>query len=167
MVVDFYTHLLGGPSRVALVKDLGYAAIAVFGTPGEEPVVIPRTDVVHGIELIPVTKNEVRRDARAFRRSAELIAVRTQDPEIVRTALSIPEVDFLVAPWEKQEDAGVNHILCKLAKKNNIAIVFDFAPLLRTARRHQAALLAQYRAAAQHVRKAKAPFVLASGAVDQ
>ncbi len=161
MPVDWYTRLGDTKEAPKLLPQLGFSGIASF-----IPVTLPGIDVAQGIELDPKTPNDVQKLVQANRRKTELIAIRCANPEITRAATELREVDFILNPWAGREDSGLNHVLCKLARENNVAIVFDFAPILRSAKRKRALLLEQYQDAARAVAKAKAPFVLASGAED-
>ncbi len=64
------------------------------------------------------------------------------DDKINRSALENKKVDILLSPElnDKKDSfhyrkSGLNQVLCKLAKKNDIAIGFDFSLLLRTEER--------------------------------
>ena len=61
------------------------------------------------------------------------------DEKVNRLALENKKVDILLSPEldEKKDSfhykrSGLNQVLCKLAKKNDVAIGFDFCLILRT-----------------------------------
>jgi RNase P/RNase MRP subunit p30 len=67
------------------------------------------------------------------------IVVLGGDEKLNRLALEIKKVDILLSPeTNSREDnvhyrkAGLNQVLCKLAKENDVAIGFDFARLIRS-----------------------------------
>ncbi len=109
---------------------------------------------------------KVVKDVRSVRRSVELVAVSGGDLETNRMALSTPEVDMLLHPWKDRQDCGLDHVMVKLAAKNNVSVCFDFHGLLVSSRRSRVQLMNSMLEAAKLVRKFKAPFVMASGAVE-
>ena len=69
----------------------------------------------------------------------KLIVVQGGDDDINRIALSSKHVDILLDPhlgWRRdfmhQRNSGLNHVLCHLAKENNVAIGFSFSSVLHT-----------------------------------
>ena len=94
-----------------------------------------------------------RNKARDIRKNIEIISAIREDREAVETA----EVD-IVFPGE------MNYIMVRLAKKNQVAVGFDFHPLLHSSGKGRGRLLGDYLQTARLVRKYKAPFLLTSGA---
>ncbi len=74
---------------------------------------------------------------RKINKTEGLVIVEGGNDKINRAALENKKVDVLLGP-EKGRDrdfthyrnSGLNQVLCKLAKKNNIAIGFDFNDIL-------------------------------------
>ena len=88
-----------------------------------------------------------------------------------RKAVENKQVDILLAPERigkkdrlNQRDSGVNDILCKLAKENDVAIGFSFADLLNS--KFRAVLLGRMMQNVRLCRKYKVRMVLASFAKD-
>ncbi|MFQ5648206.1 MAG: RNase P subunit p30 family protein, partial [Candidatus Aenigmatarchaeota archaeon] len=90
--------------------------------------------------------------------------VRGGDADLNRAAVETPEVDILAHPWRERKDCGLDHVMAKLAAKNRVAVQFDFSELLHSSKRSRVQLLAQLMAAAELVRKYRAPFIISSGA---
>lgn len=67
----------------------------------------------------------------------QLVIMEGKNDKDIRAVLSCKHVDILLDPHKNrtrrllhQRDAGLNHILCTLAKKNDIAIGFSFHSIL-------------------------------------
>jgi RNase P/RNase MRP subunit p30 len=116
--------------------------------------------------IVSGSAGKVSKDARSVRRQAELVAVEGGDPEVNRAALSTPEVDMLLHPWKGRQDSGLDHIMVKIAAKNCVSVVFDFHSLLVSSRMTRVQLMNSMLEAAKLVRKLRAPFIIASGAVE-
>jgi len=78
---------------------------------------------------------EIRKKIRN-KKKVEEIVVLGGDDDFNRKVLEIKGVDVLLSPEKgherdslKQRDSGLNHVLCKLAAKNNIIIGIDFKNL--------------------------------------
>lgn len=72
-------------------------------------------------------------------------------PEIKRTK------DFMHA-----RDSGLNHVLCKLLKKNNIAVGFSFSLILNSEPQKRARILGKMQQNVRLCRKYKVPMKIAS-----
>ncbi|MEN9625713.1 MAG: hypothetical protein RL557_41 [archaeon] len=82
--------------------------------------------------IITTNLNQARKQIEQLKKAGKEIIVQAQDPEFNRAILEIPEVDVLVSPELhnrkdklKERDSGLNEVLCKIAKKNNIKIGID------------------------------------------
>lgn len=69
----------------------------------------------------------------------QLIIVRGGNDDINRAALENKKIDILLGPeFNKEKDfihfrnSGLNHVLCKLAKKNEVSIGFSFSDLMNS-----------------------------------
>jgi ribonuclease P/MRP protein subunit RPP1 len=121
-------------------------------------------DVSVGVEIQTQRPKELKRILENTRKTVEIVAVKGGDLEVNRIALSSPAVDILVRPWSGRRDCGLNHILVKLAKKNNVSILFDFNEAMYSSRRTRIGLMSYMEEAARLVKKYNAPFVISSGA---
>ena len=88
-----------------------------------------------------------------------------------RKAVENKQVDILVAPERAgkkdrftQRDSGLNHVLCALAKQNDVAIGFSFSDLLNSS--HRSMLLGRMLQNVRLCRKYKVRMVVASFAKD-
>ena len=76
-------------------------------------------------------------DIRKLGKTNKLLVVKGINDEINRAALENKNVDILLSPGLFNEkdfihsrNSGLNQVLCKLAKKNDIAIGFSFSDLM-------------------------------------
>ena len=85
--------------------------------------------------LIESDEKEIRRilDTLKAKKEKKLIAVQGKDDEFNRRMIETCKINFLVSPENlgtdtlKQRGSGLNHVLAKAAKKNNIAVVINFS----------------------------------------
>ena len=158
-----------GLSRMA--QRLGWAGVGVLVPPERLKEAAERTGdaLAIGVVLSGLKPAKIADAARAVRRSAALVAVRGGDLEVNRAAVECPEVDLLLQPWGasgERSDSGFNHVLAALAAKNQVRVTFTLSELASSQRKQRAALFGSFLEVAERVRKAKAPFALASGATE-
>jgi len=116
-------------------------------------------DMVIGAEIDAKKVSEMRRIVGSMRRRAELLVVNSNDLDMSRAALELPEVDILVSPAY-----DMNHVLARLAAKNNVSLCFDFRDLLHSHKKARAGVVSRITEAARIIRKYRAPFIISSGA---
>lgn len=89
--------------------------------------------------LIDTNSNEkeTRRILDSLRKTKKIIAVVGGDNVYNRRVLETMNISYLVSPEFKdkkdnlkQRDSGLNHVLVKIAKKKNIAILIDFNQII-------------------------------------
>ena len=92
-----------------------------------------------------------------------------KDDKKNRTAVENKNVDILMSPEKNREldfmhsrDSGLNQVLCKLAKKNNIAIGFNFNDVLKG--KNKRYIIGKMMQNVKLCRKYKVKMVLVSGA---
>jgi ribonuclease P/MRP protein subunit RPP1 len=110
-------------------------------------------------EHVPVT-------ARKVRKRAELVLVHGGDLEVNRKACETPEVDVLAHPEQGRNDGGLDYVMAKMAKKNGVAIEFNFRSLFLSYKKTRSDAFSKMLENAELVRKYKTPFILTSGAVE-
>lgn len=142
------------PKALEMAKKLGFSGVGVIfeyqqGVFEKIHGLRNIEGVCFGIEL----KKDIRHKAKDMRKNIELIAAKIEDREAVET----PEVDILFP-------SQLNYIMVRLAKKNNVAIGFDFNAILHSSKRTRSELLSSYLQTARMVRKYRAPFIITSGA---
>ncbi len=83
--------------------------------------------------------NLVRNKLNRFSEKGKKIVMQAREGEFNRKILEDKRVDVLVFPAEgekkdvlKQRDSGLNHVLCKIAKQNNVEIGIDIEKLLKS-----------------------------------
>ena len=126
-------------------------------------------DMCFGVEISPKKISSVKKEVLKARKHVELVVVNGGDLDVNRKAVEIPEVDILIHPWgplnDLRSDAGINHIVAKIARENNVSICFDFRGMLHSYQRTRSELFKNLFRAARIIKKYKAPFVISSGAV--
>ena len=77
-------------------------------------------------------------------KTKSIVVLQGGDDSINRLALSSRYVDILLDPhvgqrkdFMHQRNSGLNHVLCALAKENNVAIGFSFSSILRATQREK------------------------------
>ncbi len=118
-------------------------------------------DVGLGIEINTRDSRDVKKIAKAVRRDVELVVVRGGTPEVNRTALETPEADILT----HQSDMKINHVLAKLASKNNVAMGFVFSNILLSYKRTRISLFSDMINNAKVLKKYRSPFIISSGSL--
>ena len=99
------------------------------------------------------------------RRMFDILLVQGGDLELNRLACETPEVDILTHPENNRIDSGLNHVLLKLAKRNNVAIEVNFREILLASRRTRSLVLKNIAQNLTLAKKIHAPIILSSGAV--
>ncbi len=101
-----------------------------------------------------------------------LVVVQGGNDTFNRQVLSCKYVDILLDPhigqrkdFMHQRNSGLNHILCALAKKHNVAIGFSFSAILHSEKRY--ALLGRIMQNIRLCRKYKVPMVIGSFAKNE
>jgi len=94
--------------------------------------------------------NEARKQIQKLKKEGKEIIVKAQDNEFNRKILENKDVDVFLSPeihnrkdFLKQRDSGLNEIICKLAKKNNIRIGIDIEKLKKLNKKEKAKALAR------------------------
>ena len=125
-------------------------------------------DIGVGVEIKDKPHNIVK-IVKQLRRSVELILVHGGDVEMNRAAVETAEVDILLHPElkdpneESRQDSGLDKVIVKLAKKNNVAIEFGLNDVVYSYKKTRASVLKNLLYNAKLVKKYKAPFILTSG----
>jgi len=102
---------------------------------------------------------------REKRRRFDVLLVRGGDLRMNREAVETAEVDILTHPEFGRQDSGLNHVMMKLAKKNNVAIELNFRNILLESKNSRSKLLAKIQTNIKLAKKFKTPIILCSGAV--
>ena len=108
--------------------------------------------------------SEIRKITRKYRNKASCISVLGGDLKVNRTSLENVQIDVLSRPYLKRYDAGLNHILAREAKDNNVAIELFFRDVLKSYFTHRSKVLANFRDIYRLHKKYDFPLILSSGA---
>jgi len=118
-------------------------------------------DIGFGVEIHTKDSRDVRKVAKNIRKDVELVVVRGETPEVNRIALETPEVDILT----HQGEMRINHVLAKLAAKNNVAMGFVFSDILFSYKKTRISLFSNMISNAKTLKKYRSPFIISSGSL--
>lgn len=108
--------------------------------------------------------SEIRKIIRKYRNKSSCISVLGGNLKVNRTTLENVQVDVLSKPYFKRYDSGLNHILAREARDNNVAIELVFSDVLNTYLSYRSKVLANFRDIYKLHRKYEFPLILSSGA---
>lgn len=108
--------------------------------------------------------SEIRKIARKYRNKSSCISVLGGNLKVNRACLENVQIDVLSRPYFKRYDAGINHILAREAKENNVALEIMFSDILNSYLSHRSKILANFRDIYRLHRKYEFPLILSSGA---
>lgn len=104
---------------------------------------------------------EVKKSIEELSKEGKKIIVQGKDISFNRIILENKKVNFLVLNHKnkkdklKQQDSGLNHVLCNIARENNIAFIFDFSEILNSRGKERALILARWMQNIDLMKKAK------------
>jgi ribonuclease P/MRP protein subunit RPP1 len=99
------------------------------------------------------------------RKEFDVLLARGGNLQLNRVACETPEVDILTHPEFGRSDSGLNHVLAKLAAKNNVAIEINFREILVSSKATRSRILSHISRNVMLAKKFKAPIILCSGAI--
>ena len=102
-------------------------------------------DVDYTLLIKSNNPSEIRKTVRKYRKKSSCISVLGGDLKINRTSLENIQIDVLSKPYLKRYDSGLNHVLAKEAKDNNVAIEIVFSDILKSYLAHRSKILANLR----------------------
>ena len=152
-----------------LLKGLGWNGFCLLAGKNEakHAITAEKTGAYMSVGLLinPRNKSELVRSVSLARREWEIIAVECTSPETARAAAETRGVDIITG-WEARgTDNIINYVTAKMAAENDVAIAFSFHPILSAYDRSRASVMSRLIEVAGFVRKYRAPFILASGAI--
>lgn len=104
---------------------------------------------------------EARKQIESLYKEGNKVVVQGKSIEFNRVILENKKVNMLILSHKdkkdrlKQQDSGLNHVLCNLAKANNIILTFDFSELLNKDKKEKALILARWEQNIQLIKKSK------------
>jgi len=114
-------------------------------------------------------KEELRRSVSSAHSKQKIIIIKGSDDEINRIAVEDKRVSGLLSPERRRRkdslharNAGLNHVLCDLAAKNDVAIGIDFSEIRKLKGKERALRLGRVMQNISLCRKSKTSMVLAS-----
>jgi ribonuclease P/MRP protein subunit RPP1 len=157
-----------------MAKQLGYAGICFAEYyKGEEQLKRLQTEIEKvkqkvGIEIfLGFEARNLKELAvlREKRRKFDVLLARGGDLRLNREAVETAEVNILTHPEYERTDPGLNHVLAKLAAKNNVAIEINFREILVSNRRTRSMILKHMAHNVKLTKKYKTPIIACSGAL--
>lgn len=121
-------------------------------------------DIVIGVEIQGKT-NEIKKIAKKIRKKHVLLVAKGGNIELNRAVVETKEIDILSSPLLENKKPGINHIIARLAAKNNVAIDFALAPVINSSKKSRSEIVSAMLEDARFVKKYKAPFVITSNAL--
>jgi len=100
-----------------------------------------------------------------IRRQYDVLLVRGSDLNLNRRAVETPEVDVLLHPEFERKDSGMNHVMAKLAAKNNVAVELNFREILLSSKNTRARIIHNMMKNVMLCKKYHAPIIICSGAI--
>jgi ribonuclease P/MRP protein subunit RPP1 len=119
-------------------------------------------EILVGIEAR--TKEELRKLVKA-RKDYDILLVRGSDLTLNRKAVQTKEVDILTHPEYNRKDSGLNHVMAKLAAKNNVAIEINFREILQSSKATRSLIMHNISKNIMLCKKYKTPIIISSGAI--
>ena len=121
-------------------------------------------DIDYTLSIKSGNSSEIRKIVRKFRNKSSCISVLGGNLKVNRNCLENIQVDVLSKPYFKRYDSGLNHILAREAKDNNVAIELVFNDILKSYLAPRSKILANFRDIYKLHRKYEFPLILSSGA---
>lgn len=99
------------------------------------------------------------------RRNYDILLARGSDLRFNRKAVETPEVDVLTHPERGRKDPGMNHVMAKLAAKNEVGIEINFREILVSSKATRSRVLHNMAENVKLCKKYKTPLIISSGAI--
>jgi len=180
MMYDLHVHstFSSGESSlediVKTAKELGYKGIGFVSYPlkkEEENLLIAEINRVskeYNFEIYlgfeATNKIELKKLLNR-RREFDLLLVRGGTNFMNRIAVENRGVDILTHPDYERKDCGINHLLTRLAKENEVAIEINFREVLNSEGMIRKNILANHMEIIRLYKKFKFPLIVSSGAL--
>jgi ribonuclease P/MRP protein subunit RPP1 len=109
-------------------------------------------------------QDELRRLAE-MRREFDVLLVHGGDIDLNRAAVETREVDILTHPEAGRYDCGMNHVMARLARQNNVAIEINMRGILMSGKKTRSRILSNMRDNVELAKKYMMPIIVCSGAI--
>jgi len=120
-----------------------------------------RFDIFIGLQT--KTTDQLKKLVR-MRRDYDVLLVKGSDLNFNRKAIQTKEVDILTHPELNRKDSGLNHVMVKLATKNNVAIEVNFREILQSSKNTRSVIMHNIAENVRLCKKYKTPIIICSGA---
>ena len=117
-------------------------------------------DIVRAVEITADDPTSAAGAVGNHRPEATVLCLAGGTTKLNRFAVESPRLDVLTRPMQRSGD--MNHVLAKAARENNVAIEFDFGPLLRSTGGERVRALADLRKLREIVTYYDAPHVVSA-----
>ena len=180
LAYDLHVHstFSGGESSleelVDTAKSLGYRGMCFVSyplKPEEESILraeIQRVSKQKNFEIylgFEATTRYQLEKLKKKRKTFDILLVHGGNININRAAVESPEVDILTHPSFNRNDPGINHILAKLAAKNQVALEINFREVLQTESSKRGIVIKNHSEIVRLAKKYHAPLIVSSGAL--
>lgn len=122
--------------------------------------------ITQSIHIKSNNSDEMRKTVRKQKKKEKILSVFGGDLKINRAACENLHVDILSRPYFHRRDSGMNHVLCKEAVRNNVAIELCLADIINSYLFYRARTIFQFKEIIKFYRKFKFPLIITSGAQD-
>jgi ribonuclease P/MRP protein subunit RPP1 len=159
---------------VKTAKELGYRGIGFISYPlkkEEENILraeIDRISKEYSFEIylgFEATNKLELKSLLKRRKEFDLLLVRGGSNLMNRIAVENRGVDILTHPDYERKDCGINHVLARLAKENEVAIEISFREVLNSEGLVRKNVLANHAEIVRLYKKFKFPLIVSSGAL--
>lgn len=116
------------------------------------------------LNIQPKNAGEVFKLINKFRDRVNCISVSGGDLKVNRACVENIKLDILSRPYFKRFDSGLNHILAKEAKDNNVAIELSFNDILSSYLSYRAKIIANFKDIYTLYNKFHFPLIVSCGA---
>jgi ribonuclease P/MRP protein subunit RPP1 len=120
-------------------------------------------DISVGVIINTEDTEELRKNIQKFRPYTELILVYGGDYKINRAASENPFVDIISHPEKGRIDSGLDHIVMKNMKENNVALEINFNEILNSFKKQRTRILSHIEKNIFLAKKYQVPVVTVSG----
>lgn len=87
-------------------------------------------DLYHGIVIDETNPQLLRKEVQRHYRKVDLIMANGGDNNLNRIICETPQIDIINHPYMNKRNSGLNHILAKLLKENNISVNINLRNIL-------------------------------------
>lgn len=87
-------------------------------------------DLYHGIVIDESNPQLLRKEVQRYYKKVDLIMANGGDSKINRIICETPQIDIINHPYKNKRNSGLNQVLAKLLKENNITVNINIKDIL-------------------------------------